>query len=476
MTKKSNSLKNMFRSNLIYAFSAQVISLAVSLLISIIVPKFLGITEYALWQVFIFYTNYVSFGQIGIVDGLYLKLGGRNYEELDYRQLGSQFYFFSLFQIIISIVIIVSAYCGLGVTEKFFVFLFVAIYLVVYNISRFLGLIFQAVNNTKWFSIATMIDRIVILILGAIAILSRKVFWYGFAVIYLMGVTVSLTYTFYKGKKIVICKSKISFRESILDMGDSMRIGVNLMISNLAGTLILGCGRQFVEFKWGLDTFGMISFALSITNFFLLFINQISLVMFPALRKIDENTGKTIFNKLNRGVSILSPIVYLFYIPVSFVLAKWLPQYTISLSYLMILMPICVFDGKMQMIYTTYLKVLRMERSLLKINLFSLVLSLICCSISVFILNDMNLLLIFLVLIILIRSNLACKIVSGKMNLNNRVSTLSDISFAVIFVGANLLFSKRVSFIIILLFYIPFVFMNSDFLLSIGKKGVNYKE
>lgn len=465
-----NGLKVKFLHNLIYALSAQVISLAVSLLMSIVVPKFLSVTEYALWQLFIFYTNYVSLGQSGIVDGLYLKLGGKNYEELNYKQLGSQFHIFAGLQIVIGTVIVMSAYFALGISEKFLVFLFVAIYLIVYNISRFLGLIFQAVNNTEWFSIASMVDRIVILCLGAAAILSRNIFWYGFAAIYLTGITVSLAYTFYKGKKILFGKGEMLLKESIGDMGDSMRIGINLMISNLASTMILGCGRQFVESKWGLDTFGRVSFALSMTNFFLLFINQVSLVMFPTLRKIDGNTGKSIFNRLNRGFSILSPVVYLIYIPASFILAKWLPQYETSLSYLMIFMPICVFDGKMQMIYTTYFKVLRLERILLKVNVFSLLLSFICCCFSVFVFDDMELLLTFLVLVIVTRSVLACRVVSRKINVKDYASILSDIMFALIFLGTNLLFSKWIPFIIVLLLYVPFVFINKKFLFSIAKR------
>ena len=93
------NLTQKFKNNIIYAFLAQGISLCVSLLISLVVPKFLSIEDFAYWQLFIFYTNYVSISQLGIVDGLYLKLGGSNFEELDYVKIGSIYKGFALWQI-----------------------------------------------------------------------------------------------------------------------------------------------------------------------------------------------------------------------------------------------------------------------------------------------------------------------------------------------------------------------------------------
>ena len=68
-----------FKTNLIYALIAQTISLLLSLIISFIVPKFLGVEEFGYWQLFVFYSSYVNIAQLGISDGLYLRLGGENY-------------------------------------------------------------------------------------------------------------------------------------------------------------------------------------------------------------------------------------------------------------------------------------------------------------------------------------------------------------------------------------------------------------
>lgn len=65
--------KSLIR-NLIYAFSAQGISLILSVLMSMIVPKLLGVEDYSYWQLFIFYIGYVGFSHFGLTDGIYLRL------------------------------------------------------------------------------------------------------------------------------------------------------------------------------------------------------------------------------------------------------------------------------------------------------------------------------------------------------------------------------------------------------------------
>lgn len=69
--------KSAFIKNILYAFLAQGIALFLSVLMSLIVPKILGVEQYSYWQLFIFYTGYVGFFHFGLNDGVYLRLGGQ---------------------------------------------------------------------------------------------------------------------------------------------------------------------------------------------------------------------------------------------------------------------------------------------------------------------------------------------------------------------------------------------------------------
>lgn len=104
MNEKSQFIKNLFA-----AFLAQGISLLVSVFMSFIIPKILGVTQYSYWQLFIFYSGYVGFFHFGFNDGLYLRLGGKKFEELDYDNIGTQFKLFFFIQCFISLTVIAMA-------------------------------------------------------------------------------------------------------------------------------------------------------------------------------------------------------------------------------------------------------------------------------------------------------------------------------------------------------------------------------
>ena len=69
--------------NLYYTVGANFITLAISVLLNLFVPKLLGVREYSYWQLYVFYSSYVGFLHLGWIDGIYLKIGGEEYENLD---------------------------------------------------------------------------------------------------------------------------------------------------------------------------------------------------------------------------------------------------------------------------------------------------------------------------------------------------------------------------------------------------------
>ncbi len=47
--------------NLYYTVGANFITLAISVLLNLFVPKLLGVREYSYWQLYVFYSSYVGF-------------------------------------------------------------------------------------------------------------------------------------------------------------------------------------------------------------------------------------------------------------------------------------------------------------------------------------------------------------------------------------------------------------------------------
>ncbi|WP_413446107.1 lipopolysaccharide biosynthesis protein, partial [Bifidobacterium longum] len=65
-------------SNALAAFFAQGISMLISAMTSIFVPKIMGVEDFGYWQLFMFYASYVGFFHLGINDGVYLEQGEKH--------------------------------------------------------------------------------------------------------------------------------------------------------------------------------------------------------------------------------------------------------------------------------------------------------------------------------------------------------------------------------------------------------------
>ena len=398
-----NDLTKKFASNLTYAFLAQFLSLMLSVLMSLIVPKLLGVEQFAYWQLFIFYSGYVGFFHLGLPDGIYLRYGGTELDKMDKSLLGSQLRVMTTMHIIFSIIgITVLSFSPMEGDRKF-VWIMTAVYMVVTNAFWFLGFIYQAANQTKNYSIATIISKISFTVCVFTLMVFRPENFQIYILLYVLAQGLSLIYCIVKGKAFVFSK-QISMKKTLSEMIYNAKIGINLTFSNLASSFILGVGRVMIDATQGISSFGIVSLAISLTNFFLQFISQISMVLFPMLRQFDKEKMKKVFVLVRGGISYLLCAILALYVPVKFVLSIWLPQYKLSLEYLAILLPLCVFDGKMQLLYNTYLKVLRKEKMLLLINIISLGISAGLCSIGAYVLNNMMAVVICMVAAIAIRS------------------------------------------------------------------------
>ena len=136
------------------------------------------------------------------------------------------------------------------------------------------------------------------------------------------------------------------------------------------------------------------------------------------------------------------PISYLLFYPVSWFIKMWLPQYLDSIGYLSILLPICVFDAKTNMLSLTYLKVLRKETKILIVNVFALCVNFILVSIGAFVLDSMLFVLIAMMASCVLRSVifdlLLGKIFSNKITYEIIVELILMLTFII---GKNLDFS-----------------------------------
>lgn len=458
-------MNNTFKKNLIFAFIAQSSSLLLSVLMSLIVPKFLSVENFGYWQLFLFYVSYAGLFHFGLTDGIYLKLGGTRYEDLDKKDINNQFHILLLFQVMITVLIVVFSIFFVSSIEKSYILIISAIYIIIANLNWFLGYVFQATNLTKIYSLSVMIDRIAFIVFVILTFVFKLNNFYLLMILYTITRILALIYCLIKAKDMIKISGK-ALKQSLKNTIDYIKIGINLTLSSVASMLIVGIGRFFVEKKWGIEEFSKFSFSISITNFFLTFIQQISMVLFPALRQInDHKRMKDIYYSCRIFLNIMLPCIFILYIPCKVVLTWWLPQYEISLTYLAILLPLCVFDGKMQLLSNTYMKVYRKERILLVINVFALAVSLVFSIIGTYLFNNTYVVIIGLLLAIILRSVISEIYLANVLKINMKKEILAivmEVGYSALFIIVSFNLNSMLAFLTNIVLYCLYLWILKD--------------
>lgn len=424
--------------NISYTVSSNFLTLVVSTIITLILPKILGVADYGYYQLYLFYTSYVGFLHFGWCDGIYLKYSGKEYNDLDESTFKGQFNSLALFQSIIMLfIIIVINTTNTNEAEKIFVFNMVALNLVILNLKTFCLFILQSTNRMKDYSLITMLDRIVYISLVLFFVFAGfKSFTY-YIILDVLAKSISLAFSIYKIKEIIFSKEEINWniKESI----DNIKVGINLMFANIASVLIIGIVRFGIQIGWDVTTFGKISLTLSISNMLLVFVNAISLAIFPLLKKANRSEYSNLYKVIR---SILMPtvlVLLMLYYPIKELLTLWLPMYGDSLKYMAIVFPMIVFESKVSLLSNTFLKAEREEKAILKVNLFSAILSFFLTIIVVKLIHNLHLSMLLIVIVLAIRSILSEYVLSKILKVNILKNTILEILmvFFFIFVSWN---------------------------------------
>lgn len=440
-------MNKQIRDNFSFAFLAQGISLLVSVVTNLILPKILGTEDFSYWQLFIFYATYIPCLAFGINDGVYLRYGGEARESLNVKAAKSQYVFGFIYQTVISISIgIISVACITDSRRKVVVLL-VLLYFIIYTCHNFLGYIFQAINETNQYSKSIIFNRTFYLSVQIILLVIGHADVFVLIPFYIIAMGLALFY--------LVVRIRPLFRSIPIDVKYgcseawiSIKTGISLMISNLCAMLVTGVGRQIVDMRWGILAFGKVSFSLTLINFALTFIQQISMVLFPALRRLKNEELKSFYKKISIVLFMLLPAIYVVYLPAQYVLKLWLPNYSQSIKYLAIILPICFFDSKMNLIGNTFFKVLNKQVALLKVNIITIALSGLWGLISAFVFNNMTFVVVGMVVAIMFRSVFADLVLGKLIGVNNIKYEVLDIILGILFIGFANFVDIWISFIV----------------------------
>ena len=445
--------------NFFFAFGAQIVSLLASLLITFFAPAMIGKGQFAYWQLFLTYVTYVNITRLGINDGLYLRLGGKKYEELDFGLLSHERQMYICYQAVIAFLFAGFVSFSTISPDRKFVLLACAVCIIIVNANGYLIYILQAVNLTSIYSTSVVLQNLTWFIaVGIICI--GKIFSYKVIVImYICGHMCASVYLMWHAKEIVK-HQYVERRRVFNDIKENIKCGIKLMIATYAGSLIISSVRMIVDASWGVEVFGVFSFSLTLSNVFLTFISQVSIVVFPALRRVPENGQKKVYLLMRNALNLILPLVMMGYLPIVIIVRIFLPQYVDSLAFLPVFLPICTFDGKMQMLCSSFFKSLRKENDLLKINLITLSLSIAIALVGCFLVRNIYFVAVGILVVVAFRSITSELILAKEMDCCIAKDLILEILMVVLFVLGAIWLSPAVMFGVYAVIYMGYVVIN----------------
>lgn len=456
--------------DMVFAVFAQGLSTAVSVILTLLLPKVLGVAEFGYWQLFVFYFSYVGFFHFGINDGVYLIHGGEFRETLDKKAINSQFLVSIIYQAVISVAVILVALFGPFEAQRQFVIVWIGIILLANNCSLYLGYVFQAVNETALFSFSSALDALAFFAALIILVVFGVDSFEPYIVVYTLAKFLRLAYCLFKARDILsagVLTHSACVKESI----QSIRVGIKLMFANIVSSLILGVVRFFVDFNWGIEVFSIVSFSLSIAAFFLTFLTQVSMVLFPNLKQLDRHACSNVFCAMRDILDLLLPAAYILYGPITVVLNWWLPQYARGIQLFAVLFPICIFEGKMDIVGTTFFKVLREEKRLLEVNLATFILSFVCTLFGTYVFNSVEFVLFCVVIALAFRCLLSELLIGRKLNVAQTKLSFVCVILSVGFVITAQLFTPLLTSVVFLFVYSVYLVINKTVLRRVFKLG-----
>lgn len=397
-----------------YAFGANIITTILSTIFVMFLPKLVDIREYGAIQLMLFYINYIGFLHFGLPEGIYLRYGGIRYEDIKFKVLVWEYViavtmiacfsiitFFYLQELVFDPV---KRYVGIGTCV-----IAIGQHLIWFN-----TYVLQMSNRIKDYSKVVVFDKF-IFVFGII--LSVFCIDYNYKTLIMALVItryISALYSIFLCKEIFFqLPNHCFFRQAIFDYKNNLECGFKLLISSFLGLLILGIIRWAISVYWSIEVFAVVSFSLSMVMFFLSFINSVGIALFPFLKKLTDYDAALLYKCLNYVLYKGLFSLLFFYYPIVLIVNIWLPKYGASLEYLGILIPILIFETKYNLLLSNYTKALRLEKKLLKVTFYSIILCLMGTGIFVFF-CDLKMGIVLLVLVLYFKYKL-CEVKMAKI-------------------------------------------------------------
>lgn len=367
----SNKIKDF-----LYALSANLINFILGVVTGFLLPMFLGVNNYGYFKLFAFYVGYVGFLHFGFLDGIYVRFGSYDYENLPREKFRGYFKFLIIQQAVISLILLLILIVFPINLDRKLIYLFVIMNISILNLTSFFAFICQFTKRFKVFSLNTVLTKLSFSIGCIILFLLSQYNYLPYIIIQtICNLGILFIYIYYN-KAIVFGESSPikTLRDEIT--GD-MKTGFYIMIGNFMSIIILGIDRIFIDKFFTIDDFAYYSFAYTLISLFFILLNSITSVIYPYLTRLRKQDLNYAYGKIKEIISLTLGITLVAYFIIEIIVRSYLEQYIPSLEIFKYLTPTVLLSGQISILIANYFKVLALTKEYTKNNIVAFLLGII---------------------------------------------------------------------------------------------------
>lgn len=380
-TKKQN-MKNIFM-----VVSSNVLTIVIALFTGFIIPKQLSVTDYAYYHIYLLYIAYAGFFHLGLVNGIYLKYGNLDVQQLPKEKFRGYTRIMMWIQTAVAAILAVGlAVMRYSIDEGTMIaYAFIIINIPLVNMKWFFSSINQFTKRFVIDSYVTFLQNLLNLLMVVIIVIMK---WYDFRWLLVFTTannTICMIIVMVQNRNLIFGTAKSGENSDIKAL---IRSGFFLMLSEFVGIIILGIDSIFVTNLFSLEDFAMYSFAVTIISVIYTLISTVSNLIYPYLVRVDDEKYSEYYNLMSNVLCVVAIFAILAFYVAKFIIVYWLDKYMAAIAITGILFGTVIFRSLIMLVCGNYFKVLKMIKEYTKNNIFAIVISFVLDVLAYLIFKD----------------------------------------------------------------------------------------
>ena len=459
----------------LYALSANIINFILGIVTGFLLPMFLGVDNYGYFKLFAFYAGYVGFLHFGFIDGIYIRFGHYDYEDLPKEKFRGYFRFLIVQQVIISLILLIILMFFKSSDNRNIIYLFVILNIVILNLTTFFAFICQFTKRFKVFSLNTVLTKLSFSIGCVILFLLSQYNYLPYIIIQtICNIGILIIYIYYN-KEIVFGES-YSIRDLKYEIKDDIKSGFFVMIGTFMSIVILGIDRIFIDKFFSVQDFSYYSFAYTLISLFYILLNSVTSVIYPYLTRAKSEELNSAYVKIKEIISLLLGLTLAAYFVIEFIVRLILPEFIPALIIFKYLTPTVLLSGQISILVANYFKVLKLTKDYTKNNIVAFILGLITNIIAYLIFKSTEAIALATLLAFLIWVIYSDWFFQKKLSIKIFKSQVMEFIIIIMFLACSSFFTWYIGLILYIVFYIIIIIVKKNILKDIqylikSKKG-----